>query len=104
MAERNPRSPGSPGNGHGGGPAAEAVGELLLPGRGGLREAGGKGGKGGGGDAPLAPGEALPYRTRMQNIVVLGLAAFLQFTAYLTIQNFETSVLGDEGNEVMVTG
>ena len=87
------RGPGSPGNGHGhGGP--EAAGKLLLE----------AGGKGGGGDAPLAPGEVLPYRTRMQNIVVLGLAAFLQFTAYLTIQNFETSVLGDEGNEVMVTG
>ena len=94
---RGPGSPGSPGNGHGhGGPEAEAAGKLL--------EAGGKGGKGGGGDAPLAPGEVLPYRKRMQNIVVLGLAAFLQFTAYLTIQNFETSVLGDEGNEVMVTG
>ena len=39
----------------------------------------------------------------MQNVLVLGAAAFLQFTAYLTIQNFETSVFGDAGNKILFT-
>lgn len=90
---------GEPPRGGAGGPGG---GGGASPPRGG----GGEGGRDapgpGGGGAGEGPG-ALPYAERMQNVLVLGAAAFLQFTAYLTIQNFETSVFGDAGNQILFT-
>ena len=87
---------GGAGGGGGGSPPRGSGGEAAPPGAG---PGGGPGGPGGAGGGP----GALPYAERMQNVLVLGAAAFLQFTAYLTIQNFETSVFGDAGNKILFT-